>query len=214
MRYDKIREENVPVGQIIRRLPELFHHTEIIGIYKATDICSSFLNHADVIHSQVWYENFQFLERVKDPVKARRNVEKLYADIQATVPSITILEKNGLEFEGHADFTFIDITDTSFEKFVRSNQDKLSSGWFATCGFGTSMEMTVTLSNLCELGFIEPIMIMRDNFFMTMHGHGENYFNTIHSVLDGIPHNIEYYKDKPVIRLQHMGGYYEDLANE
>jgi hypothetical protein len=214
MKYEKIPEDMPQFGKLIRACPELFMHSEILGIYMATDICSSFLHHADVLSTQTWYENFQFLTRSRDPASADVKARDLYREIQKAAPSIRILEQSGMEFEGGKNFTFIDIVDMPIHKFVERNREKLAGGWFATCGFGPSFEQTKYIVSMVNSGVATPLMIVRDNIFLTLDRQRASYYTE--RIKAGLPESmyvIERQGPLEIVKVQ-TGGYFLQVQDE
>lgn len=210
-------DEHTPIiGKLINAVPSLFNRTEIIGVFKGEDICSSFLNHGDILEKQDWYENYHCFRNLPLTMQTdkRNDLESLYKSMMAACPNLIIHSKDGVEFHGNADFTFIDIHNQPFDAFCATNTEKLT-GWYATCGFGGSIEHTVRIIKMFENKTAFPVMKYKDNIFMTgIAAKQDTYVNLIVNALHTRDYSISLYNDTRYINILGQSGYDSDIARQ
>jgi hypothetical protein len=156
-----IDKESYPlIGELIRNFPELFAHTEMIGIFEGKDICSSFLLNSEYCNSITFYENLQFTSNKK----TKKQFCNLYNDWEKAIPNLTVKIENGQNFIGNSSFVLIDTT-IPLAEFIQKNIDKLKNSWAVSPGYGINFVCTSQFFELIRKDKIFPILIYRDYFF-------------------------------------------------
>jgi hypothetical protein len=210
-------DEPMPIiGKLIKNAPHLFNRTEIIGVFRGEDICSSFLNHGDNLERQDWYENYHCFKDLPPAVQIvkRNELGALYKNMMESCPNLTIHIVDGAEFEGHADFTFIDVHNQPFDVFCAANAEKFTN-WYATCGYGGSIEHTASIINMFTNKTAFPVMKCRDNIFMTNTAEQQKtYFDLIIDTLPVTDYSVQYYNSSNYINIQGRSGYETDMARQ
>lgn len=160
-----IAHESYPkVGELIRSFPELFNVSDLIGIYKGKDMCSSFLLNSNYLKSISFYENFQFT----NDKNIQEDFKKLYKSWENTIPNLTVHLKDGNNFKGGSNFVLIDTT-TPLTEFIKNNRKKLRKSLAASPGFGENIPCTLEMSKCILNQKIFPILIYRDYLFYCFH---------------------------------------------
>jgi hypothetical protein len=181
-----IEKEMYPVvGKLIKRFPALFKHTEMIGIFEGTDICSSFLINSHYCRTLTFYENLEFTN--DDNVK--NQFLNLYKDWESTIPNLKVKIENGNNFVGNSTFTLIDTT-ISLPKFIEDNKDKLIDSWSASPGWGINFACTSSFVKLVSEKKIFPVLIHKDYFFYC---YTKNMQQRLLNILENfIKNNLQY----------------------
>lgn len=156
-----IEKESYPLmGKLIKAFPELFKHTEMIGIFEGVDICASFLLNSDYCETITFYENFNFTKNEK----VKKKFCDLYKSWEESIPNLKIIIEDGNNFAGNSNFVLIDTT-TGLDIFVKEHFKKLRKSWAVSPGYGQSFICTKNMFTLINNRTIFPILIYRDYFF-------------------------------------------------
>lgn len=158
-----IPEQTYPeLGGLIKALPELFKHSEIIGVFLGNEICASLMHNAALLDKVVLYENFI---DIPDP-QHQENLKELYSSWENSVPNLTVSLIDGINFDTTADYIHQDMH-MAFSNFVMSYKDVLTDALLSSSCFGNTIYTTTEYIDCIRDKLIFPVMIYRDIVFFT-----------------------------------------------
>jgi hypothetical protein len=205
-----IPEQTYPeLGELIKGVPQLFKHSEIIGVFLGDEICASFMHSADHLDKVVFYENFIAIPNPKH----QEHLKQLYNKWEETVPNLTVSLNDGVNFDVTSDFVYHDMHMGS-DKFLDLFRKKLQNSLIANCGFGGSMCITLEYARYIDRGIMFPVLLYRDILFYTFNKEKKDeLFETIHSFLltSNLVFDINDYYYGKVIKLKCIGNYDDRL---
>lgn len=199
------------LGKLIKGLPQLFKHSEVIGVFLGNEICASFMHNSDQLDKIVFYENFT---DIPDPIH-QESLTQLYKQWETVVPNLTVSLKDGINFDVTADYVHHDMH-MALSTFYRLFNETLKHSLLSNCGFGTSLSNTIEYIDYIERELIFPVMLYRDLIFYTFNKEKKNkILEMIHHFL--IENNMEFYIDTyhsdTVIELKRQKNY-NDLLDD
>ena len=200
------------LGVLIKGLPQLFKHSEVIGVFLGNEICASFMHNAEQLDKIVFYENFT---DIPDP-KHHENLKQLYKQWESEVPNLTVLLDDGINFDVTANFVYHDMN-MPLWTFFTSYGKQLKNSLIANCGFGISLSNTIVYTKYIECGLMFPIMQYRDILFYTFNKDKKDIISElIHGFLleNNMTFNIDTYHSGTIINLKHQDTYEDLLDNQ
>jgi hypothetical protein len=216
-----IPEQTYPeLGALINGLPQLFKHSEVVGIFLGNEICASLMHNTYQLDKVVLYENFI---DIPDP-QHQENLKEIYQNWENSVPNLTVSLIDGINFDTTADYIHQDMH-MAFSNFVMSYKDVLTDALLSSSCFGNTIYATTEYIDCIRDKLIFPVMIYRDMVFFTFN---EEKTNRLLELIPPCLIEKELYFDydrmhdgKYVIRLHTMGitqglatGSYTNKLNE
>ena len=158
-----IPEQTYPeLGGLIKALPELFKHSEIIGVFLGNEICASFMHNAALLDKVVLYENFI---DIPDP-QHQENLKELYSSWEVATPNLTVSLTDGAHFDVTADFIYHDMH-MALPTFVNLYRDVLKDALMGNCCFGNTIYATTEYIRCINDKVIFPVLLCRDILLYT-----------------------------------------------
>ena len=158
-----IPEQTYPeLGGLINALPELFKHSEIIGVFLGNEICASLMHNAALLDKVVLYENFI---DIPDP-QHQENLKELYKSWEAVTPNLTVSISDGAYFDVTADFIYHDMK-MALSTFVVLYKDLLKDALLGNCCFGNAIYSTTEYIDCIRGKIIFPVLLCRDILLYT-----------------------------------------------
>lgn len=203
-------------GKLIKGLPQLFKHSEVIGVFLGNEICASFMHNAEQLDKIVFYENFA---AIPDSTHQRKLVQ-LYKQWESEVPNLTVLLDDGINFDVTADYIHHDMHMLNRE-FFDLFRDKLQNKLMSNCGFGCNPGQTMEFARYIDKQLIFPVLLYRDIMFYTFNEEKKKeIFEIMHSFL--LKSNLvfdvvfivgpdDYETTVDVLRLQNVESYKDQL---
>jgi hypothetical protein len=165
--------------KLISQLPQLFQHSEVIGVFLGNEICASIMHNASLLKKIRFYDNLSFTS--DNTVK--QEFLKLYSEWQTQIPNLEVLPIDGRNFDTSATFVYHDMPMTLGE-FYQLYSDTLTNKLLANCGFGTVLYHTIECSRYITHKLIFPVLLYRDIIFYTIDQPTQLiYHNMIHTAL-------------------------------
>lgn len=202
------------LGELFKGVPQLFKHSEIIGVFLGEEICASFLHSAEHLDKIVFYENFIAIPDAAD----QENLKQLYKTWENTVPNLEVLLVDGINFDITADYVHHDMHMSRVEFFTLF-KDKLQNSLMSNPGFGRGVPATLQIAKCIDNKLIFPVLVYRDILFYTFNKEKKHeVFEIIHSFLLSsklvFSVNIDYvYTNDTILKLHNIGSY-NDRLNE
>lgn len=200
------------LGALIKGLPQLFKHSEVIGVFLGNELCASFMHNAEQLDKIVFYENFVAIPKLEH----QESLKKMYKVWEANVTNLTVALTDGLNFDITADYIHHDMY-MAMTEFFDLFKDKLQNSLMSNCGFGCSVPTTLQFAKSIDNRTIFPVLVYRDIVFYTFNEQKKyEVFEIMHSFLESskLAFIVEIYyahtNDK-IIRLQHVNIYEEQL---
>ena len=196
------------LGELIKGVPQIFKHSEIIGVFLGDEICASFMHSAKHVDKIVFYENFIAIPNSTD----QANLKQLYKTWEDTVPNLEILLVDGINFDITADYIHHDMHMSKVEFFMLF-KDKLQNSLMSVCGFGCAIPATLQIAKGINDKTIFPVLSYRDILFYTFNKEKKHeVFEIIHSFLlsSKLVFSVEIenvYTNDRVLRLHTTGSY-------
>jgi hypothetical protein len=171
----------------------LFKNTVMVGIYDGSDICSSFLNTANVLDKLTFYENFFDGNDVK--------LKELYKIWQDKIPSLDFKYQDGHNIEEFADFVFTDAYNIDYETYFLDK--KFKNTLFCICGYGAEIKRTVDLSCAIKNKKLFPVLLYKGFvFFANNKDHYKTCFKSLKLYFE--KYNIDYINREGCIKPKGM----------
>jgi hypothetical protein len=157
------------LGELIKGLPQLFKHSEIIGVFLGNEICASLMHNATLLDKVVLYENFI---DIPDP-QHQENLKEIYQGWENSVPNLTISLTDGASFDTTADYIHQDMH-MAFSKFVMLYKDVLTDALVSSSCFGNTIQATTEYIQGIQDKVIFPVLLYRDMIFFTFNEEKKN----------------------------------------
>lgn len=112
--------KEIILNEFIQQCPDIFKHTEIIGVYDGSYHCKYFLNNYTFIETITFYENFSIIKNPEEFIK-------IYKNWESSIPNLKIKLEDGKNFTKHSTYIHIDTSNDELYNFVTSNWKKLKN---------------------------------------------------------------------------------------
>ena len=207
-----IPEQTYPeLGGLIKALPELFKHSEIIGVFLGNEICASLMHNAALLNKVVLYENFI---DIPDP-QHQENLKELYSSWEAVTPNLKVSLTDGAHFDVTADFIYHDMH-MALPTFVNIYRDVLKDALMGNCCFGNTIYATTEYIRCINDKVIFPVLLYRDILLYTFNEEKKDKLLELIPpclIENNLVFDYDLYDYGKVIRLQVIGNY-EDRLDE
>ena len=158
------------ISHWIKSDPAIFANTTMVGIYDGSDICSSFLNTANVLDSLTFYENFFDGNDLK--------LKELYNNWQTEIPNLEFKYQDGYIIDEIADFVFTDAYNIDYETYFLDS--KFKNTLFCICGYGAEIKRTIDLSCAIKNKKLFPVLLYKGFvFFANNNDHYKTCFKSL-----------------------------------
>ena len=150
------------IEDLVLHDPAVFYNTAMIGIFDGQDICSCFLNSANVLNTVTFYENFQDFND-----ESKYKLLELYDIWKKEIPNLEIKIGDGTSIleTDDLDFLFTDAYNIDYTTYFLNKS--FDNTLIAICGFGAELSRTVGLSIAIQNNGIFPIMLYKGFLFFT-----------------------------------------------